>query len=145
MKDKEYVTIPFMVGTDEDASVTFINTTFLKVNQTDNRYPDLDFGAWIIEQIYEKKKILATSRGIFKKILFCSSCHTKLDSELQALKQIECELKYKDFDPFFIHITIPSVICPQCNKICGIDLDGSLIDHINEATIAAFKSKNISP
>ncbi len=145
MKDKEYISIPFITGTDGNATVTFIDVTFQKVNDTFNRYPDPEFGAWLIEQIFAKKKILAEKWGFFEKKLFCSSCRTELNPELQTPKRIDCELKYKDFDPFIAYITIPSVICPQCNRICGIDLDGSLSDHINEAIIAAFKSKNINP
>ncbi len=144
-KNRTYVSIPFMTGSDGDASVTFINATFQKVNESKKRYPDPDFGAWIFEQIYVTKKILAERRGAFKKKSFCPSCSTELFPELREPKQIEYELKYKDFDPFVIQITIPSVICPLCGRICGIDLDGSLNNHLNEAIIAAFRSENIKP
>jgi hypothetical protein len=69
----------------------------------------------------------------------------ELSPELREPKQIEYELAYKDFDPFVIQITIPSIPCPQCSRICGIDSDGSLNNHLSEAIIAAFRSENIKP
>ena len=145
MKDKNYVSIPLMTGADGDALVTFINATFQKVNESVKRYPDPDFGGWLFEQIYYKKRILAERRGVIRKKLFCFSCGAELNPDFQAPKRIEYELKYKNFDSFVVQITIPSVICPQCNKISGVDLDGSLNNHLNEAIIAAFKSENIKP
>jgi hypothetical protein len=109
------------------------------------RYPDPDFGAWLIEEIYNKKKIFAERRGLFKKRLLCSSCSTELSRDSQVPKQIEYELKYKNFTPFTVRISIPSVECPQCKKICGVDATGALGYHLNEAIIHAFKSENIKP
>jgi hypothetical protein len=144
-KNNVYVSIPIMKGTEGDASITFVNATFQKVNESKKRYPDLDFGAWLIEQIYNEKKMMAERRGAFQKKLFCSSCGAELSPELREPKQIEYELAYKDFDPFVVQITIPSITCPQCSRICGVDLDGSLNNHLSEAIIAAFKSENIKP
>ena len=134
-----------MTGTYGDTTVTFINATFQKVNETKKRYPDPDFGFWLIEEIYKNKKILADRQGTFKKKLFCSSCGAELNSDLREPKRIEYELKYMDFDPFIIQVKIPSVECPLCRRICGIDLDGSLNNQLNEAIIAAFNSENIKP
>lgn len=140
-----YVLIPLMSGTHGYASASFINATFQEVSDSKKRYPDPDFGAWLIEQIYRVKRTLAERRGIFRKKFFCSSCETELNPDFRSPKQIEHKLQYKDLEPFGLQITIPSVTCPQCNQICGIDLDGSLNSDINEAIIAAFKSENINP
>lgn len=98
-----------------------------------------------MDQIYNKKQILAKIKGLFKKRLLCSSCQTELDINPQEQRQIELDLQYKEFSPFKILITISSVICPQCNKICGVDLDGNKSYRLNEAVIAAFESENITP
>jgi hypothetical protein len=145
MEDKTYVSIPYIAGTDGDAAVAFINATFREVNDLKKRYPDPDFGAWLMNEIYFKNKILTERRGFFKKRLLCPACNTELSIQSQASKQMEYELKYKNFTPFIIQITIPSVECSQCKKICGIDPDGSLSYHLNEAIIHAFKSENIKP
>jgi len=144
-KNRTYVTIPLMTGSDGAASVTFLNATFQKGNGAQKRYPASDFGGWLIDQIYNVKKIMAERRGVFKKKLFCPSCGAELHSEYRGPKQIEFELRYVDFDPFILQITIPSISCPQCNRICGIDSDGSLNNHLSEAILAAFKSENIKP
>jgi hypothetical protein len=144
-KNRTCVSIPLMTGSDGDMSVAFLNATFQKINETKKRYPDPDFGVWLIEQIYNVKKIMAKRRGVFRKKSFCSSCGNELNPELRLPKQIDYELKYKDFDSFVLQIIIPSVTCPQCNKVSGIDLDGSLAYHLNEAIIAAFESENIKP
>ncbi|MFZ5921836.1 MAG: hypothetical protein ACOYY3_12355 [Chloroflexota bacterium] len=145
MEEKEFVSIPVLSGVNGNASVTFVNATFQKVDEVSRRYPDPDFGAWLFEEIYTKRGTLAERRGVLKKKFLCSSCGTVLNPEMQMPKRIEYELKYKNFDSFTMQITIPSVICPQCNKISGIDLDGSLNNHLNEAIIVAFKSENIKP
>ena len=145
MKDKTYVSIPLMAGTDGDIAVEFINATFLVGNGQIKRYPDPDFGAWLMEEIYNKRKIFAEKRGFLKKKLLCSSCSTELDSFSRLPKQIEYEFKYKDLTPFIMRITIPSVECPHCKKMCGVDIDGSPGYHLNEAIIHAFESENIKP
>jgi len=145
MADKTYVTIPFMTGTDGAASVEFINVTFQEKNDFTKRYPDPDFGAWLIEEIYNLRKIFAVKRGFFRKRFLCPSCSTELSSDSQVRMQIVFELKYKNFTPFTMRITIPSIECPRCKKICGIDAIGSLGYHLNEAIIHAFKSENIKP
>ncbi len=144
-KNKDYISIPSMTGADGGASVTFLDATFQKVNETKKRFPDPDFGAWLIEQIYNGKKVLAERRGVFRKRLFCPDCGTELESEPQEPKRIDCELKYKDFKPFVLQITLPAAQCPQCRKVSGMDRDGSLNNHLNEAIIAAFRSENIEP
>jgi hypothetical protein len=144
-KNRAYVSIPLMTGSDGDVSVTFHHATLQQIKESKKRYPDPDFGSWLIEQIYNAKKIMAERKGAFKKRLFCSSCGAELSPEYLGPKQIELELRYKDFKPFVMQITIPSVACPQCNKVCGVDLDGSLNDHLSEAIIAAFRSENIKP
>lgn len=134
-----------MTGTDEDASVTFINATFQKTSRPVKRYPAPDFGIWLIEQIYNENKVMAEKTGVLKNRLLCSSCGTELNHNDQLLRKIEYELKYNDFDPFTMQIAIPSIVCPQCSKICGVDLNGSLSYHLNEAIIRAFKSEKIKP
>jgi len=143
MKNLDYTIIPFMRGTDGDASVVFVNTTFQVVNETEKRYPDPDFGAWLIDEIYNKKKIFAERKGLFKKRFFCAACGTEINLEKLSPKQIEYEIKYKHFNSFRLQISIPSVICPRCTRICGIDLDGSLTFHLNESILHAFKSNSI--
>lgn len=144
-KNRVYVSIPTMTGADGDAKVRFINATFQKVSESKKRFPDPDFGAWLIEQVYSEKKMMAERRGAFKKKLYCPSCDGELSPEIREPKQIEYELQYHDFDPFVLQITVPSVTCPQCGKVCGMDLDGSLSNHLGDAIIAAFNSENIKP
>jgi heme/copper-type cytochrome/quinol oxidase subunit 4 len=144
-KNRAYVSLPLLTGSDGDASVAFHNATFQKVNESGKRFPDPDFGAWLIKQIYQTNKILAESTGVLKRKFFCPSCGTELSPEGREQEQKEFELRYKDFAPFIMQITIPSVMCPQCSRICGIDLDGSLNYHLNEAILHAFGSENILP
>ena len=56
MKNKTYVTIPMITGTVGDVSMVFVNATFQKVNESKKRFPDPDFGAWLVEQIYHAKQ-----------------------------------------------------------------------------------------
>lgn len=145
MKEKNYILIPLMTGADGDASVAFINATFQRVNESIKRYPDPDFGAWLTEQIFYKKKIFSDMQGVFRKKFSCPSCGTELDPAFKKFRQIEYQLRYKDFAPFVLQVTIPSVICRQCNRVSGIDIDGSLNNHLSEAIIIAFKTENIKP
>ncbi len=145
MKEKSFVSVPFMTGKHGEASVVLMNVTFVLENDLTKRYCDPDFGAWLLEEIYNRKRLFAVKKGFFKKSWWCPSCRTEICADTQAPHRIEYELKYKDFAPFSIQITIPSVECPECKKICGVDQNGSLGYHLNEAIIQAFKSENIKP
>jgi hypothetical protein len=69
MKDKTYVTIPSMSGTDGDASVVLINATFQVENDSEKRFPHLEFGDNIIvcpsgfKVIHNESIILGTIQG----------------------------------------------------------------------------------
>jgi hypothetical protein len=145
MKEKTYVVIPFMAGTDDDTAIVFINATFQIKDDLVKRYPHPEFGPWLIEQIYDVQKILAEKKGLFKKKYICPSCATELNPDSRRPIESNYELAFLDFAPFTVKITIPAVECPQCKKICGIDLKDSLGCHLNDAIIHAFDSQNIKP
>jgi hypothetical protein len=65
--------------------------------------------------------------------------------ESQTPRQIAYELQYKNFDPFTVKITLPTVECSQCKRVCGIDPNGSMNNHLGEAMVNAFRSQNIKP
>jgi len=145
MKNKKYVTVPLMTGTDGDASVRFVNTTFQERDDSAKYFADPDFGAWLLEKIYNENRLLANKKGLFKKKWCCSSCNTELNINSIKLQQIENELQYKNLPVFIIQITIPAIECSNCKKVCGIDIKGSLQYHLNEAIMHAFSSQNIKP
>jgi hypothetical protein len=80
-----------MTGTYADASIVFMNAIFLLENESKKRYPDPNFGPWLIEEIYDNKKLLALKKGVFNKKLFSPECNTELNLGFQSLKQIEFE------------------------------------------------------
>jgi hypothetical protein len=144
MTDKTYLTIPYMAGTDGDILFAFINATFQAKTGSVKGYPGPDYGEWLIEEIY-RHLLLAEKQGLFKKRWLCPSCHADLGSVSPALKQVEYEFKYKNFPAFLVRMTVPFVECPQCMDSCGIDLQGSLSFHLQEAILRAFESENIKP
>jgi uncharacterized protein YlaI len=103
------------------------------------------FGEWLITEIFENKKIIAKKKGRSRPEYLCPACNQKLDIEKRRPIQTEYELKFEEFEPFTIRTNIPSVECPKCNKICGIDLDGWVNDNLVDAIIDAFASENIKP
>jgi hypothetical protein len=145
MSEKKFVVIPSMTGTDGEVSVTLSNATFQEKNDSTKTYAHPEFGPWLIEQIYREQKILAVKKGLFKKIYVCPNCSSELNPDLRKSMEISFDLKHLDFSQFNVKITIPSVECPQCKKVCGIDIKGSLDNHLAEALIHAFQSKNIVP
>ena len=134
-----------MVGTDGEVSVALVNATFLEKDNFVRTYPDPEFGAWLIEQIHTEQKIFATKKGIFKKVYICPKCSSELNPDLLKPAENSFDLKYLDFAPFSVKITAPSVKCPQCNDVCGIDIKGSIDNHLAEALIHAFESQNVVP
>ena len=146
MSEKAYVIVPIMTGTAGGATATFINATFQVKNKSEKRYPAPDFGSWLVEQISDVHKLLAEScRIFFKQKFYCPSCSTELDPNLRKPVETVYELKFHDFDPFTLKITFPSVECPECKKICGIDIKGPSGSTVYEAILNAFAAENIKP
>lgn len=143
LSQKTFISIPHIVGADDNVLVEFINATFQQKNTVTKKYPDPDFGAWLIEEIYNQRKIFAEKRGFKKKILLCPFCNTELNNDSPIPRMIENDFKYKDFSPFAMRITLPAIECPRCKKVCVADSSGLLSYHLNEAIIRAFKSENI--
>lgn len=84
MKTKTYIEIPFMTGSDGEATISFLNTAFLVKNDLEKQYPDPVFGEWLITEIYEKQKILAVKKGLIKKKFLCPRCKTELNLSLRS-------------------------------------------------------------
>jgi|GEM_PF-3304194 hypothetical protein len=148
MIDNKYIVIPIMTGTYKDATVTILNSTFQVKNESAKSYPAPDFGSWLVEQIYDVNKFLADARGFyvfFKKKFYCPSCSTQLDPGLRKPVETVYELKFRGFDPFTIKIVFPSVGCPKCGKVCGIDMNGSPGYDVSAAILQAFETEHIKP
>ncbi len=100
MNNKKYVIIPLMTGMYGDASVRFVNATFQEMEDSAKYYADSDFGAWLLEKIYNEMRLFAGKKGIFNKKWCCSSCSTELNIDSIKLQPIEYELQYKNLSVF---------------------------------------------
>jgi phage FluMu protein Com len=148
MNEEVYVVIPLMTGAAGEASVTITNATFQITSSSIKRYPEKDFGIWLVEQISEIRKYLAKTSGfygIIKKKYYCPSCSTKLDPNLRAPMETTFNLKYRDFTPFTLKITFPSIECPKCKKVSGIDIKDPPGSMVYKAILNAFSTENIKP
>lgn len=140
---KELVSIPFMSGTNNSISVFFYNATFIRINNSSLKYPDQDFGAWIIEEIYEKRKIFTESVGYFRKKQRCPQCKTEINFLGIKTHEVIIETGYKDLPPMTIKVLLPSVICLKCEIICGVETKGSSPYFLNEAILDLFETNKI--
>ncbi len=145
MTKGELVVIPLISGTEEDVEVAVINATFQILDATTYKFPPSDFGAWLINEIFEKQKIMAKTEGLFKKKYVCSSCRSELNPDAQNRGVFVFELKFKELDPFQMRINIPAVECGNCHKRNVVDTKGVYGFRIPEALIHAFQSRNINP
>jgi hypothetical protein len=144
-ENKAYVSIPVMSGKDGEAAVVLLNTTVQINPDGTKRYPHPEFGTWLIDELYTVKKVIGVQPGLFNKHAFCPNCNTVLNPTSRTPKQLEYELQFGSFPPLKIQITMPCVECPKCQKICGVNVKGTLSNHLNEAIIHAFKSQEIEP
>jgi len=142
-KDKVYVTVPFMTGCDGEVCVSIMDASFIQKEGGKKIYPDSNFGPWLMEEIYDRQKIMATKRGLRSKSWHCSSCRMELNPDLAMFQKIQYTLKYKDLAPFNIQFVLPTVECPQCSKFCAVDPKGTMGYQLSEAILQAFKSENI--
>jgi hypothetical protein len=148
MNEKTYIHIPLMRGISGEASVIITNATFLKASDSTKRYPDKDFGLWLVSQISQGVGYLAKSSGFYgfiKKKYYCPSCSTQLDPNLRAPMDTILNLKYRNFEPFTLKITSPAVTCPKCGKVSGIDVTSHPGSMIYGAINNAFSIENIKP
>jgi hypothetical protein len=140
---RKFIVIPSVTGTDGEISVSLLNATFEDLDGAIRKFPEPEFGPWLIEQMYQGQRILATKKGILKKSYVCPDCSSELDPDTVKPAETSFELQYLDFAPFRMKISFPGVVCPQCQKLCGIDRKGSFDYHLAEALLHAFRSKNI--
>jgi len=145
MNEKAWVKIPSMYGAVGESAVTFIDASFLTKDGIVKKYPDPDFGSLLITEIYDKIQIFAIKKGLFRKKYLCPSCGEELNLDAKRIIETEHKLRIKELPPFAIRISLPSVECSHCHKICGIDLDGTTSFNLNEAIIRAFDTENIKP
>jgi len=145
MAKGELTVIPLISGSEEDVEVAMINATFEVKDATTYKFPHPEFGAWLINEIFEKQKIMAKAEGLFKKKFLCSSCRTELNSDTQTRGVLEFELKFKELNPFQMRITIPLVECGNCHKKNVVDTKGVYGFRIPEALLHAFQDRNIKP
>lgn len=143
--EKKLVVIPKMTGTEENVTVTFRDVVFQEKEDASRQFLHPEFGAWLIEQLYKWEKIFATKKGLFKKSYWCASCGAELDVVSRTPKESSYKLQFSDFPPFYIDISMPSVVCPQCKKTNGVDFDGTLEFNLGEAMLHAFRSKDVRP
>jgi len=145
MKDKNFIKVNSLTGKNGDISVMFLGVTFRVENEKSIRFIDPNFGAWLLEKIYNQNSLFGIRKGFFHKEWFCPSCKTLLKTSKLIQNQFEFTFAYKEYPSFILQLTLPSIICSKCKRIIVIDKDGSLGYRLNEAIIQAFKTKNILP
>jgi hypothetical protein len=140
---KNLIVIPNMSGAEGDVKVTISNATVQDRWDHSLQFPDPEFGGWLLEQVFSREKVVAKRTGLLVKNYLCSSCQTELNPSLSTNLNSKYEFTFMDFPPFSVTFEMPSVVCPRCNKIRGIDLKGALQYQISQAIVQAFESKNI--
>ncbi len=145
MVDKDYISIDCLKGKKGNISVMFLGAPFRVENEKTKRLIDPNFGAWLLEEIYNRNNLFCKRKGFLHKEWFCPSCKTMLKISNTIQNQFRLTLVYKEYPSFILQLTLPSVICPKCKEIMGIDIDGLLSYQLNEAIIQAFKSESILP
>ena len=145
MSEKKLVVIPKMIGTEENVTITFRDAPFQENEDSSRQFLHPEFGVWLNEQLYDWEKMFAIKRGLFKKRYWCPSCNTELNVAACTRIESSYKLEFSDYPSFFVDISMPSVMCPQCKKTCGIDFDGTLAFNLGEAMVHAFRSKDVRP
>ncbi len=143
MKEKKFITIPCISGIDDSVTATICNATFEDKRDGTKRYGNPIFGEMLIEEIYNRQKLFARKAKLFGKSDSCPECKTKLDPTTSSIRTLEFTTSIKPFEPYTVKLTLPTVECPNCKKICVLDPDGKLGFQLGEALIKAFDSENI--
>ncbi len=144
-KSKEYVIIPSIKGIEKEISFELNGGTFVKIGNTRYKYPDTDFGSWLIEAIYSNTVFLQNSNGFPGENLYCPTCGKDLALRSNLMSDFEFSLQYKTYPPFSIILRLPSCVCNSCNKRFVNPSENSLGYHLNQAIIDAFEKNNIRP
>jgi transcription elongation factor Elf1 len=143
-KQPAYVTLPQISGSEGQVSVSFLNATFQKKGHV-RTYPDPAFGSWLVDEIYNHRKLFAVKKGVLKKSFTCPACNSRLVQASASRRSIEYELQYRGLPPFTLRIDILAAECPQCGKVSVIDARGRLVYSLNEAMIHAFEAGKVKP
>jgi hypothetical protein len=146
MDTNEYIVIPLMKGNSGEVTATITNATF-RIEKTQKRYVDKEYGKWLVQQIYNNIDNQAKTSGflgIIKNTYYCPKCSTNLDSNKRILAEKEFQLAYRNFQPFIIKITLPTVECSKCGKESVIDTSSQPGSSVYGAIIRAFESEDIN-
>lgn len=139
---REYIQIPYIYGESGNVSVVFTNVTISVDERQKRHHPDPEYGPWLVEELEKKQKIFAVVKNTR---IICPACDTPLLSEISTSQTIECNIRYRDFDPFTLRITIPAVKCLGCGKVCAVEVNRNERFNLYEAMVRAFDSENIKP
>lgn len=146
MAEAKLIQVPYMHAVEGESAVTFLDATFSTVDGKVKYYPDKFFGEWLYHQIFEKNKLFAEKKGLpflGRKTHVCPQCGQELNPDLKRIMETEHRLQLLEFPPFTVKISVPSVICPKCGWVCGIDLEGRASKNLVEAMLRAFAAENI--
>jgi transcription elongation factor Elf1 len=131
-----------MYGESGNVSVVFTGATVSVDKKQTRHHPDAEYGPWLVEELENEQKIFAIIRD---SQFTCPVCNTPLPPYFAASQTIECEIRYRDFDPFGLRITIPAIRCSACDKVCAVEVNGNERFNLYEAMVRAFDSEKIRP
>lgn len=142
MPDKsapKMITVPRLAGKYKEVRITFLGVPLLRGGSPATRFPDENFGLYVLDEIFTRQSILSKRKGVLRKTHCCRKCAASLMGLKAHRRRFAMTMKYKQTLPFKVEIEMPAMTCPTCATNNAVNDEGT--QHVVGLAIAkAFES-----
>ncbi|HKA20858.1 MAG TPA: hypothetical protein VKN18_21435 [Blastocatellia bacterium] len=134
------VTVPRLAGKYREVRITFLGVPLLgNEGRTAPRFPDENFGMYVLDEIFSRQSILSKRKGVLRKTHCCRKCDASLMGLKAHRRRFALTMTYKQTAPFKVEIEMPAMTCPACATNNAVNDEGT--QHVVGLAIAkAFES-----
>jgi len=142
MTDEEasrMVTVPRLAGKYREVRITFLGVPLLRNDGAPSRFPDENFGMYVLDEIFTRQSILSKRKGVLRKTHCCRNCDASLMGLKAHRRRFSLTMKYRQTAAFKVEIEMPAMTCPACATNNAVNDEGT--QHVVGLAIAkAFES-----
>ena len=133
------ITVPRLAGKYREVRITFLGVPILRSDGPASRFPDENFGIYVLDEIFTRQSILSKRKGVLRKTHCCRKCNASLMGLKAHRRRFALTMKYKQTVPFKVEIEMPAMTCPTCATNNAVNDEGT--QHVVGLAIAkAFES-----
>jgi hypothetical protein len=137
---RSLITVPRLAAKYKEVRVTLFGLScFRAEGESTLKFPDEDFGLFVLNEVFDRQSILSKRKGVLRKAHHCRKCEADLMGLKAHRRRFALTMKYKQWAPFKLEIEMPAFSCPKCATNNAVNEEGT--QHVIGLAIAkAFES-----